>query len=60
MGTGKDSASAEASSSDVAGLRNRVAQLEGENTRLKGQLSHAEVHGRGWAKDRITGRAGKM
>lgn len=37
----------QASSSDVAGLRNRVAQLEGENTRLKGQLSHAEVLIRG-------------
>eukprot|EP00438_Fugacium_kawagutii_P010218 Skav234250 [mRNA] locus=scaffold1464:601304:608912:- [translate_table: standard] len=32
-----------ASSSDLAGLRNRLAQLEGENTRLKGQLSHAEA-----------------
>lgn len=35
--------SAQASTADVFGLRQRLAQVEGENTRLKGQLSHAEV-----------------
>ena len=34
---------AKASTADVFGLRQRLAQVEGENTMLKGQLSHAEV-----------------
>lgn len=37
----------QASTADVFGLRQRLAQVEGENTRLKGQLSHAEVLIRG-------------